>query len=179
MPFDDLTQYLDPSLDLTVKGRVYRVPPASAELGLWCRTVAAANDLDEDATDEQLQETAKRVSDLPPLPEGKTLPEHMLGSAYAEMVRDKVEDPYIQFCAQTVLISIIAGEDAAERFWMTGGHPEAMARGNRAQRRATARAGTGTAAAGETRQLASTSGTTSRPKSGGSGRGRRSRGRRS
>lgn len=176
--FGDVTQYFDPGLELTVKGKDYKIPLPSAELGLWCRTMMAVNEITDESTDEQLQAAANQVAKLPPLPGPKTMPEHLLGSAHAEMVADGVEDPYIEFCAMTAFFWIIGGEDAARRYWVSGGRPEARGPGNRASRRAAARK-TATAAATATPQRASSSGTSSPTRSGRNGRRGGSRGRRS
>ncbi|MFY1658579.1 DUF7426 family protein [Micromonospora sp. WMMD1274] len=178
--FDDVTQYFDPGLTLTVKGRDYRVPLPSAELGLWCRTMTVVSDLDSDSTEEQMQAAAEQIAKLPPLPGPKTMPEHLLGDVHARMVADGVEDPYIEFCAMTVFFWIMGGEQAAHRYWTTGGgHPEARGPDNRASRRAKSTRKTATAAASGTPTPASTSGTSSRPRSGRNGRRGGSRGRRS
>lgn len=175
---DDLVGYFNPGLELTVKGDDYVIPLPSAELGLWCRTMMETRGLDDDATDDELQAAADQVAALPELPGNMTFPERLLGTAYKQMIENKVEDPYVQFCAQTTLLWIVGGEDMAERFWKAGGHPEARGPDNRASRRANARK-TSTAAAAATNSPGSTSGTSSPTRSSGSGRARRSRGRRS
>ena len=178
----DLDEYFKPGLTLTVRGKEYTVPLPSAELGLWCRRVAAAaGELHAASTEQEIQAVIDHINSLPELPGGRgaTLPERVLGDAYQQMVADGVPDPYIQFCAQTAYVWIIGGEEAAARYWTSGGRPEAWSPTlNRAQRRATARAGgTSTGAAAATRSRASTSGTTSRTRSHGSRRPSRSRGR--
>ncbi len=183
--FGDLDEYLDPGLTLTVRGKEYTLPLPSAELGLWCRRIALmAGEAGAASSDEELAEASSRArkwaAELPPLPGAERLSfeQLLLGPVHAEMMADKVPDPYVQFCAQTAYIWLIAGEDQAERYWTSGGRPEAAGPGNRASRRANARK-TSTDAASTTPTPASTSGTSSRPRSGGSGRARRSRGRRS
>lgn len=177
--FGDVTQYFDPGLTVTVLKREYTLPLPSAEMGLWCRTMAeTAGVIDSDATDDEVNEAVAAVDDLPELPGKLTFPERMLGDVYQQMVADKVPDPYIQFCARTVYIWIIGGEEMAERYWTAGGRPEAMARGNRASRRATA-SKTSTDGASGTRSRASSSGTSSPRTSGKSATGSGSRGRRS
>lgn len=169
MKLDDLDQYLNPGLILTVKGREYTVPLPSAELGLWCRRgTVAMGDINAASTDAEMQAAVDRMQQLPALPgEDLTMSQRMLGTAYAEMVADGVEDPYIEFCGHTAYIWIIAGEEAAARWWQSGGRPEAQGPPNRAARRAVAKAGaTSTGEAGGTPSPASTSGTTSRRKSG-------------
>lgn len=183
--FDDLDQYLNPGLELTVRGKVYTVPLPSAALGLWCRRMAqSAGEVTAATSDEELRAAGERAvaraKTLPPLPgEDLTFEERMLGDTYAEMLADEVPDPYVLFCAQTVYIWIIGGEAAAEKFWTSGGRPEAAGPGNRAQRRAARRGGTSTAEAATTPPPASTSGTTSHRQSGRQRKGGRSPGRRS
>ncbi|RGC68420.1 hypothetical protein C5N14_13620 [Micromonospora sp. MW-13] len=176
----DLDEYWSPGLTLTVRGREYVVPLASAELGLWCRRLAQiTGDVHTASTEEEMRAAVERIEALPELPGGPdlSLPERVLGPVYQQMADAGVEDPYIQFCGQTGYIWIIGGEEAAERFWKSGGRPEALSPANRQERRAAGRSSTG--AAGATRTPASTSGTRSPTTSGGSGRARRSRGRKS
>ncbi|GAA1395142.1 hypothetical protein ACFQZ4_24185 [Catellatospora coxensis] len=184
--FADLDEYYSPGLELPVRGTVYTVPLPSGELGLWCRRIAqTAGEVGSADTPEEMEAAAERarerVAALPPLPGGeKPFDELMLGGAYAEMLKNAVPDPYIQFCAQTAYWWIVGGEEAARRYWESGGRPEARGPGNRAQRRAARRAagGTSTAEAAETPSAASSSGTSTPSRSSGRSRGRRSRGRR-
>jgi hypothetical protein len=161
----DLADYFSPGLSLTVRGREYTIPLASAELGLWCRTISEATGaVDETSTPDEMRRVAERMAKLPELPGEMSLAQRLLGSAYDEMVADRVEDVYIEFCTQTAYIWVIAGEEAAARWWQSGGRPEALRPAtNRAERRA---GGTSTAGDGATRPQASTSGTTSRTRSG-------------
>jgi hypothetical protein len=178
--FGDLDEYWSPGLTLTVKGKEYTVPLASAELGLWCRRIAQiTGDVHAASTEADMQAAVARIEALPELPGGGdiSLPERVLGPVYQQMAADGVEDPYIQFSGQAAYLWIIGGEEAAERFWTSGGHPEALGPTNRQERRAAGQTSTG--GANGTRTPASTSGTRSPKMSGGSGRARRSRGRRS
>lgn len=179
--FGDLDEYWSPGLTLTVKGREYVVPLASAELGLWCRRLAqVTGDVHTASTEAEMQAAVDRIEALPELPGGPdvSLPERVLGPVYQQMANDQIPDAYIQFAGQTAYLWIIGGEDAAARYWTSGGRPEAPGPGNRAQRRAKTPTPS-TAVASGTRPPASTSGTSTRQRSAGSGRARRSRGRRS
>jgi hypothetical protein len=170
----DLDKYFDPGLTLTILGREYTIPLASARLGLWCRRMAeAAGGLSDAADETQVQESMQRLKDLPEhQPGDATFPELMLGGACQQMVQDEIPDPYIGFAAQTAFVWIVSGEEAAARFWQSGGRPEAPRPDNRAQRRMTS-----TDAAARTRTPGSASGTSTRRSPGGAGA--RSRGRRS
>lgn len=180
----NLDQYLDPRLILALPGpdeveRDYAIPLPDSVLGLWCRRIAeTAGEVNSASTDEELREAAARAEELPSLPGDLSFEEQLLGSAYAQMLADRVPDPYVQFAAKVVYVWIITGEEGAERFWKAGGRPPAPGPGNRAERRAATRTNSTAPAAGIPRQ-GSSSGTTSRGRSGGSGRRRRSRGSRS
>lgn len=174
MAFGELTELFRAGLELTVKGKTYVVPPASAQLGLWCRTVTQTLGAYEQATPEMREQMFRQLEKLPDLPgdEHQSMEERLLGTAYAEMLADGVEDPYVIICAWTHMTFIVRGEDAAKEFWEAGGRPEAPRPSNRAERRAQPRTGgTSTAEAATTPPAASTSGT-SRPRRR-SGRGRR------
>ncbi|XTZ18192.1 DUF7426 family protein [Micromonospora echinospora] len=180
----DLDEYWSPGLTLTVRGREYVVPLASAELGLWCRRLAQiTGDLHAASTETEMQAVVERIEALPQLPDGDklSLPERVLGDVYQQMADDQVPDPYIQFCGQTAYIWIIGGEEAAERYWTSGGRPEGRSPANRKERRAASKGGssttTSTAGASTTPSPASGTGTNSRKS--GRRRGSESRGRRS
>ncbi|NIL56711.1 DUF7426 family protein [Salinispora arenicola] len=179
----DYQQYHDPTFtlgDVPGRGGVLRdyvIPQPSAELGLWCEGVAQMVGAINDASSpDEVQAAVDALNRLPELETGLTLAQRVMGSAYDVMMADGVPHTAIQHCAGTVYAWIVGGERAAERYWMSGGRPEASGPGNRAQRRQANRNGTGgnrTAEADTTQPPASGSGTTSLPTP-----GRRSRGRR-
>ncbi len=180
-----LSQYFDPGLTLGgVPGRdgserEYVVPLPDAELGLWCQLLAEAGGrIHAASTEEEMQAAIGRIEALPELKgDDLTLAQRTLGAAYQAMMADGVSHPHIQYCGATAYAWIVGGEEAAERYWKSGGRPEAWGPvPNRADRRA---GRTSTGAAGGTRTPASTSGTTSPSRSSGRGRARGSRGRRS
>lgn len=192
----ELDEYFDPGFTVTVLGVEYTIPLASAELGLWCRRLAAlSGEVDEDSTDAELQAAGKnareKAAELPPLPgdEDLSFEERMLGKdTLADMVANEVPDPYVQFCAQTAFVRILGGEPMAERYWTSGGRPQPPGPANRAARRATKKttsrkasgsATTSTAAAATTRARASSSGTSTPSRSAKSAPASRSPGRRS
>ncbi len=164
MRLGELVERYDPGLDLTVEGTEYRVPLASAELGLWCRTnaILAGQAVDAGGTVEAREEAAEKSLALP---DERTFEQLMLGDAYDKMVANGVAFRNIEFSAQTAFLwHSGAPEERVAEFWNAGGDPEAMRPGNRAQKRAAKRAtgGRRTAAAGKTRQPGSSSGTKSR-----------------
>jgi hypothetical protein len=182
-----LGNYFNPGLELGgVPGRDdverdYVVPLASAELGLWCQMVAEVSGrIHAASTPDEIKDVVDRIeNDLPDLDGGPlTMAQRTLGKAYDQMVADGVSHAHIQYCGATAYAWIVGGEEAAERYWTSGGRlGEAARPANRQERRAVGQ--TSTAAANGTNTPASTSGTRSPNRSSGSGRARRSRGRKS
>ncbi|WP_433793937.1 DUF7426 family protein [Actinoplanes sp. CA-252034] len=181
-----LSRYFNPGLELGgVPGRdgaerEYVVPLASAELGLWCQQLAeVAGRIHAASTPHEIQDVVDRIEhDLPKLDGHQTLAQRVLGTAYDQMMTDGVTHAHIQYCGHTAYAWIVGGEEAAARFWTSGGQSGEAARpANRAERRAAGR--TNTAAANATNTPASTSGTRSRTRSSRSGRAKGGRGRRS
>lgn len=167
MEFKDLTEYLDAEpLRLPVKGKTYTVPPASAELGLWCRATYSAAQADTD------EEESAAVAQIPQLRGDKTLAQTVLGSAYEEMRRDGLEDVYVEFCAAVTYLWIVGGEEAAQTYWQAGGDPNAVRPANRADRRARRTGASSTAGDSGTPSPAPSSGTRSRRRSGNRNRNR-------
>lgn len=178
----ELDQVFEPGLTLTVLGREYVVPLPSAALGVWCQRVATlASDAHNATTDEEVAAVAERMQNLPKLDDRDlTLAQRLLGPVHDQMVADRVPHPYVEFCGRTAYVWVIGDEERAADYWNSGGRPEALRPGNRAQRRAEAKAGgTSTAAARTTKRQASTSGTKSRSRSAKSAPVKASRGKKS
>ncbi len=155
----DVTQYLEEDLlQVTIRGREYTIPAASAELGLWCRATFTA------ATVEDDEQRRTATSKIPALKGEQTLAQVMLGDVYQQMVRDQVEDRYIEFVATVAYLDVVVGRDTAVEFYEAGGRPEARRPDNRASRRATG--GNRTGGATKTPSQGSSSGTKSRKRSG-------------
>lgn len=172
----DLDEYFSPGLVLTVLGKRYTVPLPCAELGLWCQRIAQAGGAIQAAdSPAEVQAAVDRVNKLPELDGDLSLAQRVLGSVYDELVADKVPHPYVEYCGATAFAWIVAGEDAAARYWASGGRPEAGSPANRKERRAATQK-TSTGGVSETSSRASTSGTSSRTRSAKRGAGRRSRG---
>ncbi|MEU8821800.1 hypothetical protein [Actinoplanes sp. NPDC048796] len=178
-----LGEYFNPGLELTVPDkdgveRDYVVPLASAELGLWCQLLAEQGGrIHSASTAEEMQEVIAAIeAELPELGvDAKTMAQRCLGTAYAEMMADGVSHLHIQYCGNTAYAWIVGGEEAAERYWRSGGQlGEAQRPANRQERRAAGR--TNTASANGTPSPASTRTTKSRSRSSGRGRGRATRG---
>jgi hypothetical protein len=118
-------------------------------------------ELGELDTPEEVAAVQAKIEALPKLPGGaKDLPSQTLGAdLVAELIADRLEDQYIQFLGMLGYVWIVAGEEAAERWYVSGGRPEALRPTNRAARRAAGKSNTG--AATKTPRPVSSSGTRS------------------
>lgn len=162
---DYLVGELLPGLRLSVLGREYTVDPVPAAVGLWCQRLVGASDRIRRAADdrERTRLEAERDRIIESIPDGLTYSEWLIGKhLHQALVDDGVDGHRIAIITSTVMIWVTAGDDAAERFWRSGGRPEPQGPKNRAQRRETRSGNTG--AASTTSTPASGSGTTSRRK---------------
>jgi hypothetical protein len=170
--FADLDEFFSPGLTLTIKGREYTVPLASGELGLWCRrTAEVAGAITESSGDAEVASAVAAAQALPDPPgaDRLTLHQRVLGEdLYQQMLNDGLPDAYVVFAGLTAYVWIVGGEEAAQRYWETGGRPEQPSPANREERRALHK--TGGAMANATRTPGSSSGTRSRRRSGRAGR---------
>ncbi len=162
MRLGELVERYDPGLELMVEGTAYKVPLASAELGLWCRTNAIlARQVYEAGGGDQARDEAAEQALV--LPDELSFEQWMLGDAYDKMVANQVASRLIDFCARTAFLwHSGADETQVAEFWNAGGDPEAR-RPNRADKRAAKKAtgGRRTAAATAIPKPASSSGTKS------------------
>lgn len=147
MAFRDLSEVLDAGLSLPYKGKSYTVPPVDAETGLRLQRLAevAAQAAKAAERGEPLDEIALDDD------EEVDLYRDALGTAYDEMLADRVPWPMLKVAGVTAWLDAAVSREAAEAYWNSAGNPdpEALA-GNRATRRA----------ARSTRRPASASGTT-------------------
>jgi hypothetical protein len=146
MAFRDLSEVLNAGLSLPINGTTYLVPPVDAETGLKLQRLAevasqvaqaaeSGEPLDEVALDDAAEVDLYRDA---------------LGSAYDEMIADRVPWPALKVAGVTAWLDAAVSREAAEAYWNAAGDPNQMA-GNRETRRAAARS---------TRRPASASGTT-------------------
>lgn len=153
MAFRDLSEVLDAGLSLPYKGKVYLVPPVDAETGLRLQRLAeVAAQVAKAAEDGEPLDTA--TLDTVALDDAGEvdLYRDALGTAYAEMLADRVPWPMLRVAGVTAWLDTAVSREAAEAYWNAAGapDPEALA-GNRATRRAGVRS---------TRRPGSASGTT-------------------
>lgn len=188
-----LDQYLDEddTLDIPINGVEYKIPPASAELGLWCQRLAMRVDATVDGdivtAGGKAADEAERIPLPPGTGKGTPFEVVLLSQAVVDaMVADGVTWPQLRYCAVTAFWRVVGGDDIARRYYEAGGDPNALRPAeNRTERRAAAKTTrpkasgsktTSTAGAATTRTRASGTATTSRTKSATSGPVSRSRG---
>ena len=168
----DLADWLEETWPVPYKGKTYRIPAPSAELGLRIEALMAAG-----AAHERYQAMARAAiaqGKEPPKPkelpnkyrqlltdeEERDLYQDVLGPAWDELVEAGMPWPLLKQVAIGAMIRWHMGEDAADAHLRAlVSRPNPPAAGNRASRRAASKR---TAAATTTKPRASTSGTTSR-----------------
>jgi hypothetical protein len=112
--FEDLSEFVQDSLVLTIKGKQYEVPPVDALTGAkvvrkWNlgQAIGAGVTLSDDEIAE-LQDDAASELDVYKM---------VLGSAYDRMVADGLGYLMIQRAGKTALALIVSGAEAAEEQW--------------------------------------------------------------
>lgn len=114
MAFQDLAEFFDPTLQLPMRGKTYVVESPDATTGVHVQrlfstatTVIAGGDVSEkDLAAIELDDD-----------EEKELYPRVLGTAYGEMVEDKIPWVWIKHAGTTALMWIGVGVEAAEKFW--------------------------------------------------------------
>lgn len=156
MPMKDLADVFDPDLRLPIRGKTYTVPAPTAEVGLRLAALSAI----ADATAATDGDTLAAAAEALQLDDGDELDFHKdcLGTAYQQMLDDKLPYAYIEHAAATAFLYWTKGADAGEWYWNAGGKATPSLA-------APTPDSDSTAAASTTSTPASTSGTTSRPKS--------------
>jgi hypothetical protein len=153
MGFRDLTDVLDLSLTLPIRGKDYRVLPPSAQVGLALQQKMALGIVVQQGGDVPDEVRAEVEIDDEKLPD---LAHQCLGPVYDEMVKDGLSTPEIEFAVSTAFIAWTSGRQYAEIYWETGGKAQAPASPEQT------RSGRTGAAATTTPTQSSGSGTTTR-----------------
>lgn len=139
--FGDLTQYLDDTLTLPIRGVEYVIPGPPAEVGLMCQELFIAGVAFNAGMDvEEGSATATRKIILEGDEEINFYSRVLSKSVYDQMMRDGVSFPMIKRAATTAFLWIAQSEELALGFWTTGemAPPKASApTANRADRRST------------------------------------------
>jgi hypothetical protein len=100
----EITEFLEP-LALTIRGKVYEIPPLPYEDGL--RFTSGDADAIDALTPEQFRRT-------------------FLGEALDRMAEDNVPMIYVARAALTALADFQGGRKVAEAMWASGGDPKAL-----------------------------------------------------
>lgn len=171
--FEDLDAFFDDHLELPIRGKLYRIPPADAELGLLCsRLVMAGTQVANsgkvaDRTATELNEEGAKLDDE----EEADIYRRLLGSVQDEMIADGLDWQRIQHVGSTALIWTALGKSAALNFWKSGARPKvpgppppAAPQDHKQKRKGTAKSGRQGSPVGTTHQRdatpADTGGTT-------------------
>ncbi|TMR97533.1 DUF7426 family protein [Nonomuraea basaltis] len=115
--FADLDSFFDDGLSLPVGGKLYRIPAPSAEVGLYCQTLAESG-MDAANGKDNPEAALDDVREL-------DLYRRVLGPVYDELIADGVSWPKIKHCGVTAFMWVAGSSDAAAAYWERG--PEAAA----------------------------------------------------
>ena len=109
-------------MPLPIRGKVYRVPAVSAEVGLRCQAlvhralrIKAGVNVDAEGV------SALRLDD----DEEREFAESMLGPVFGEMIADGVPWVYVQRAATTTFVWTTADRAKAAEVWREADSPEA------------------------------------------------------
>lgn len=123
MGFKDLGDWAEiGGLKLPISGKVYSLPPVSAELGPRLQILMSVGV--DVSTGQRVAEADQVV--LNDMDERK-LYEDVLGTAYGEMVADGVPWPALKHAAMTVMIDATVDRASAEAYWESAGKSPAPA----------------------------------------------------
>lgn len=125
MPFQELDEFFDDTLDIPIRGKIYRIPSPDAETGLWCQRVFEMGVRAESGQKVSAVQTAKLKLDDD---EERELYDRVLGPAKQEMIDDGLTWARISAVAQTAIIWIATDRTTAEKYWneqVVGGGPKA------------------------------------------------------
>lgn len=118
-------------LPIPIDDEVYEIPPVDADLGLFLTefsaTLASAQAEEQENGKATVPlEQAERLQELAAQLNGGDTLARMLGDDNLERMRaNRVPWETIQLAAQTVMTWTVAGVEAAEQYWNTGGNPKA------------------------------------------------------
>ena len=124
MSFRDLDEFFDSSLQLPIGGRVYAIPSPDGETGLWVQRVIALGE--KTARGQQVSDDQAASLELDD-DEERSLHERLLGPVLDDMIEDGCSWEQIKLAGNTAMVWTGFGLEAAERFWNSGGLPEAQA----------------------------------------------------
>lgn len=118
----DVTELLEPWLDLPIRGKTYRFDAVDIETGLWCTEIHRIATIQR-AGGELTEADAQRLhldDD-----EERDFVERLLGDTYAQVVADKVPWEYVKLVSRVMFTWTIYNREQALELWERGGRPEA------------------------------------------------------
>ncbi len=120
MAFKDASEIIGAGMALPIRGKVYTIPPVSAEVGITLENIAkvailATGKGHREPTEAELE--ALQLDDVAEKVHARTV----LGPAYDEMVADGVDYEAIKLALRTATIWAVDSLEAAEKFWNAGG----------------------------------------------------------
>lgn len=118
MPFQDLDDYLDPTLKLPIGGKLYSVNSPSARTGIQVNGLVAAARAVQAGEDIAASDLAALSLDDS---EERDFFRSLLGSTMEEMLQDGVGWHQVRHAGLTTMFWVTRGRAAAETFWQSGG----------------------------------------------------------
>lgn len=144
--FKDVAEFVDDELELPIKGKVYRVPPVDALVGLRLQRLLLLARLSAQGVELSPEDAAELELDDNSQAE---LYKQLLGPVYDEMLADGVSYPHLERAGNTAVAFFVGGMEAAEAAWseVAPGKPEPKRPQDRRPRKAaTSRSGSTTTA---------------------------------
>lgn len=128
MSFQELDEFFDDTLELPIRGKIYKIPSPDGETGLWCQRVFEVGARVESGQKVPASQSAKlQLNDN----DERELYDRVLGPAKQEMLDDGLTWARISAAAQTAIIWIATDRTTAEKYWneqVVGGGPKAQPR---------------------------------------------------
>lgn len=126
MPFEEIDERYNTTIDLPIKGKTYSIESVDAETGLWAQRMMSAAGLVEQAEESGKDITSEEIASLR-LDDKQEIDlyRRLMGEAYDQMLADKVPWEWVKLAGTTTLIWCVSTRDEAEKFWNAGGSPEA------------------------------------------------------
>ena len=110
--FDDLGEYLSPTLDLTLAGKTYQVPSPPAAVGLRLQAAFAVTAARR-AGRPPKQRHLKLLVDDP----ATSMEQDSLGPVYDQLLADEVSFEALTHAGMTAYLWHVSGREAALRYW--------------------------------------------------------------
>lgn len=114
MSFRDVEEYLDPTIKLPIRGKIYVIESPDAKTGLWVQAIMTAAAQLRAGVEPSTGGLESLVLDDD---EERDAMKRVLGATFDELAADRVPWEFVKHAGQTVMVWIMHGKPAAERFW--------------------------------------------------------------